>query len=154
MRYGGGIAHADPASSEARDAARQMLKVLLTAHYELTEVAAEQAQLLRSLLLGGNNGDHALSRGGLSLTVLTALANRKPPHAATDQQMRRHKEIQRLAQVVLAYRDELSINRQQMATIVNELAPGITNRPGTGPFKAAKAILDSAQAPLPAIQTL
>lgn len=153
MRYGG-IAHADPASSNARDGAREMLKVLVTAHCELTEVAAEQAQQLRALLLGGNNGDHALSRSGLSHSVLTTLANRKPPHPATDQQSRRHAEIQRLAQVVIAYRDELSVNRQQMATIVNELAPGITDRPGTGPFKAAKAILGSTPNPSPAIRTL
>lgn len=121
-----------------------LLKVLLTAHCELTEVAAEQAQLLRALLLRGNGGDRALGRSGLSHSALSTLLCRKPPRDASDGQMARHAEVQRIAHVILAYRDELAANREQMATVVNELSPGITARPGTGPFKAAKAILESA----------
>jgi len=144
MRYGG-IAHADRAPAGASDMAtsRDMLRVLLTAHCELTEVASELAQQLRALLLRGNADDHALSRSGLSHTVLSTLANRKPPRDATVQQATRHADIQHLAQVIIAYRDELFANRQQMATVVNDLVPGITSQPGMGPFKAARSILDS-----------
>jgi len=144
MRYVG-IAHAERAPAGISDvaASRETLRVLLTAHFELTEVASELAQQLRALLLRGNADDHALSRSGLSHTVLSTLANRKPPGDATLKQATRHGEIQHLAQVIMAYRDELSANRQQMATVVNELVPGITSQPGMGPFKAARAILDS-----------
>ena len=140
-----GIADVDREAATARDDAdaHATLRILLTAHYELTEMAAEQAQQLRALLLRGNGRDRNLSRGGLALNVLWHLARREPPHEATDHQIARNEEIRRLAAVLVAYRDELAANREHMATLVNDLVPGITAEPGMGPFKAAKAILDT-----------
>jgi hypothetical protein len=140
-----GSVHADrtaPTPKGAADA-RDTLRILLTAHYELTEVAADQAQELRALLLRGNGTDRSISRGGLAFNVLGYLTRRVPPPEATDKHVARNEDIRRLAHVLIAYRDELSANRKHMTTLVNELVPGITAQPGMGPFKAAKAILDT-----------
>jgi hypothetical protein len=139
-----GVVHADRGEFATRSApdSRSLLKILLAAHCELTEIAADQAQQLRAVLLRGDNRDRALGRSGLSHGVLSTLAYRNLPHGATDRQISRHGEVQRLAQVVIAYRNELAENRDHMATVVNDLAPGITGQAGIGPFKAAKAILD------------
>lgn len=138
-----GIVYAGGGRAVARDAddAHEVLRILVTAHCELTEAAAEQAHQLRALLVRGNNDDRTLGRGGLGHGVLSTLASRNPPRDATNRQTVRHEEIRRLATVVTAYRDELSANRDQMMTVVNELAPGMTAQPGMGPFKAAQAIL-------------
>jgi hypothetical protein len=143
MRYAS-IVHDNRESDPERSTTnpRDLLRVLLTAHCELTEVAADQLQQLRAMLLRGDNRDRRLGRSGLCQGALFALTDRKPPQDATDGQLARHDEIQRIAQVVIAYRDELSANREQMVVVVNELAPGMTAQPGMGPFRAAKAILD------------
>lgn len=132
----------DPAAQGAADA-YETLRILLTAHCELTETAADQSQDLRALLLRGGPRDRHLSRGGLSYGVLFHLARRTSPTEASDAHVARNDEIQRLAQVLIAYRDELAANRDQMTTLVNQLVPGITDEPRMGPFTAAKAILDS-----------
>ena len=124
--------------------ARDLLGILLTNHRELTEAAAGQTHQLRALLLRGDSGDRHFGRSGLSRGVLSTLAHRNPPSGATEKQTARHAEIRRVAEVVIAYRNELCANRNQMATIVEELAPGMTAQAGMGPFKAATAILDAA----------
>ncbi len=63
-----------------------------------------------------------------------------PPGASRAQTVR-HGEIHRLA---LALRDAaltLKTNRAELDTIVNDLAPGLTSRPGIGPVSAAQAIV-------------
>jgi hypothetical protein len=125
--------------------AHELLGIVFTAHCELTEAASDQTHQLRALLLRGDGKDRTLGRSGLSHGTMSALAWRRSPRGANDQQLARNAEIRRLAQIIIAYRNELSANRDQMAMIVNELAPGITAQPGMGPFKAAKAILDSAR---------
>jgi hypothetical protein len=150
MRYTAIVpANREELATQGSTDARETLRILLTAHCELTEVAADQAQQLRALLLRGDGADRTLGRGGLAYGVLAQLAHRRPPREATEGQVARFSEIQRLAEVLIAYRDELAANREHMAILVNQLAPGITAEPGMGPFKAAKAILDANTLALP-----
>jgi hypothetical protein len=77
----------------------------------------------------------------LSDTVLAALAGRAQPSGGSRAQVVRHAEIRRLA---LALRDaarEVKANRAELDTIVSELVPGLTSRPGIGPVSAAQAIV-------------
>jgi transposase len=128
---------------------RPVLRMLVVAHRQLTEATNDQANQLRALLLRGDNADRDLGRSGLGHGILSTLAHRPLPRDATDRQADRHANIQRLAKVVLAYRKELCDNRDQMAAIVNELAPGVIAQHGVGPLKAAKAMLDATQDTVP-----
>jgi hypothetical protein len=51
----------------------------------------------------------------------------------------RHGEIRRLALAVRAGRHALAANRAQLQTIVDEVAPGLTERRGIGAVTAAQA---------------
>jgi transposase len=53
----------------------------------------------------------------------------------------RHGEIRRLALAVRAGRHALTANRAQLQTIVDEMAPGFTDRRGIGAVTAAQAIV-------------
>jgi transposase len=53
----------------------------------------------------------------------------------------RHGEIRRLALAVRAGRDALAANRAQLQTIVDQMAPGLTERRGIGAVTAAQAIV-------------
>jgi hypothetical protein len=142
-----GILHAVRGETAIRGAAdvRVLLRNLVTAHRQLTEATNDQASQLRGLLLRGDNADRDLGRSGLGHGILCTLAHRPLPRDATGRQIDRHANIQRLARVVLAYRNELCANRDQMAAIVNELAPGVIAQHGVGPLKAAKSLLNANQ---------
>ena len=124
------------------DGDREALRILLCARQELTTLAAARTNRLRALLRDGDDADRDLARRTrLSITTLTGLASRPQPSGASRAQAVRHAEIRRLA---LALRDaarEVKANRAQLATIVEELAPGLTSRPGIGPVTAAQAIV-------------
>ncbi len=123
------------------DGDREALRILLNARGELTTVTTAQTNRLRALLLGGDDTDRQLSRSRLTDATLTGLARRRPPRHADRQHSVRHAEIRRLA---LALRDgarALTTNRAQLQTIVNDLAPGLTDRRGIGPVTAAQAIV-------------
>jgi Transposase IS116/IS110/IS902 family len=79
----------------------------------------------------------------LTLTdpVLAALARRREPRDASREQAVRHGEIRRLAVAVRAGRHALAANRAQLQTIVDEMAPGLTQRRGIGAVTAAQAIV-------------
>ena len=53
----------------------------------------------------------------------------------------RHGEIRRLALTIRAGRHALASNRAQLQTIVDEIAPGLTQRRGIGAVTAAQAIV-------------
>ena len=53
----------------------------------------------------------------------------------------RHDEIRRLAIALRAAARAVKANRAQLQAIVDELAPGLTDRHGIGPVSAAQAIV-------------
>ena len=59
---------------------------------------------------------------------------------ASREQAIRHAEIRRLALAIHDARQGLKSNRAQLQSIVDDLAPGLTQRPGIGPVTAAQAI--------------
>ena len=62
----------------------------------------------------------------------------------------RHGEIRRLALAVRAGRQALAANRAQLQTIVDDMAPGLTERRGVGAVTAAQVIVSfSPRRPLP-----
>ena len=80
-------------------------------------------------------------RARLTDTVLASLARRRlAAHASRDQAVR-HAEIRRLAVALRCAARTLKANRDQLATIIDDLAPGLTDQPGIGPVSAAQAIV-------------
>jgi hypothetical protein len=65
---------------------------------------------------------------------------REPPQASREQAVR-HGEIRRLAHAILVGRHALAANRAQLQTIVDQIAPGLTERRGIGAVTAAQAIV-------------
>ena len=65
---------------------------------------------------------------------------REPPQASREQAVR-HGEIRRLAHAIRAGRHALAANRAQLQTIVDQIAPGLTERRGIGAVTAAQAIV-------------
>jgi transposase len=63
------------------------------------------------------------------------------PRDASREQAVRHAEIRRLALALREAARALKANRAQLQTIVDDLAPGLTDRPGIGPVSAAQAIV-------------
>jgi transposase len=123
------------------DGDREALRILLGTRQELTTTGTAQTNRLRALLLTGDDTDRRLARGVLTEATLTGLARRRLPGDASREQAVRHAEIRRLA---LALRDNgraLKTNRTQLQAIVDEIAPGLTDRRGIGPVTAAQAIV-------------
>jgi transposase len=123
------------------DGDREALRILLCARQELTTTATAQANRLRALLRDGDDHDRDLARASLSLTTLTALARRRPPCDASRTQAVRHAEVRRLAVALRDAARALKANRANLSTIVSDLVPGLTSRPGIGPVSAAQAIV-------------
>lgn len=123
------------------DGDREALRILLGARADLTEIQTAQINRLRALLLSGHDQDRTIARGPLTRTVLNALARRRLPTAATRADTVRHEEIRRLAVAVRARISELAHNKTALRAIVDDLAPGLTARPGIGPVCAAEAIV-------------
>ena len=136
------------------DGDRDALRILLDARHDLTVTSTAQINRLRALLRdGGSDGDNGhddgddgdddgrLARGALTDATLTTLARRRLPHDATRAQAVRHAEIRRLAMAVREARRALAANRAQLQTIVDDLAPGLTDRRGVGPVVAAQVVV-------------
>jgi transposase len=123
------------------DGDREALRILLVAHQEITEAATAQANRLRALLLAGDDTDRRAARGALTQAALASLARRRlPPGAGRDHAVRQA-EIRRLALALGQGRRELKENRKQLLAIVDDIAPGLTDRYGIGPVSAAQAIV-------------
>jgi transposase len=117
------------------------LRILLAARQDIVTAATAQTNRLRALLLVGDDADRRAARRTLPSSALTALARRRVSGEATRADAVRQAEIRRLA---LALRDaerHLKDNRRQLQTVVDELAPGLTNHYGIGPVSAAQAIV-------------
>jgi transposase len=132
---------ADRPPTPRADGDREALRILLGARHELTVVTTAQINRLRALLLGGNDADRDLARATLTDPTLVAMARRRPSPQASLEQAIRHSEIRRLARAVRAGRQVLAANRDQLQTIVDEMAPGLTERRGVGAVTAAQVIV-------------
>jgi hypothetical protein len=117
------------------------VRLLLCARQELTTTSTAQTNRLKALLRDGDDTDRRLARGELTVTVLSELVERRPPRGASRQQAIRHAEINRLAAAIRDASRILKANRAELAAIVNDLVPGLTQRPGIGPVSAAQAIV-------------
>jgi transposase len=123
------------------DGDREALRILLGARHDLTVASTAQTNRLRALLLDGDDTDRQLARGVLGEPTLAGLARRRQPREASREQAVRHAEIRRLALAVRESGRSLKANRAQLQTIVDDLAPGLTDRRGVGPVTAAQAIV-------------
>jgi transposase len=123
------------------DGDREALRILLGARHDLTTAHTAQTNRLRALLLGGDDTDRQLARAALPDTVLAALARRRSPRDADRAQAVRHGELRRLAIAVREGGRALKANRAQLHAIVDDLAPGLTDRRGVGPVSAAQVIV-------------
>jgi transposase len=132
---------ADKLPTPRADGDREALRILLCARQELTATSTAQTNRLKALLRDGDDTDRRLARGELTLTTLSALIKRRRPRGANRQQAIRHAEIRRLAVAVHNASQTLTANRAELAAIVNDLVPRLTERPGIGPVSAAQAIV-------------
>ena len=132
---------ADRLPTPRADGDREALRILLGARNELTTTTTGQANRLRALLLSGDDTDRQTARDALTDATLTSLARRRAPREASREQAVRHAEIRRLALARREATRALKANRRQLQTIVDELAPGLTNHRGIGPISAAQAIV-------------
>ena len=132
---------ADRLPTPRADGDREALRILLNARDELTTTSTGQTNRLRALLLGGEDTERQIACGTLTKATLASLARRRAPHQANREQAVRHAEIRRLALALREAARALKANRAQLQTIVDELAPGLTNQPGIGPISAAQAIV-------------
>ncbi len=123
------------------DGDREAVQILLSARAQLTSATTAQVNRLRALLLAGQDNDPALARGPLSTKTLTSLTRRRGIADATRAQRVRHGEIHRLATAIGQGRAQLKTNLTELASIVADIAPGLTERPGIGPVSAAQAIV-------------
>lgn len=123
------------------DGDREAPRILLCARQELTTTCTRQINRLKALLREGEDTDRWLARGKMTTTTLSTLAKRRQPQDATRAQAVRHGEIRRLAVAVREAARMLTANRAELAVIVNDLAPGLTDRHGIGPVSAAQAIV-------------
>jgi transposase len=124
------------------DGDREALRILLGARHELTVTSTAQTNRLRALLRDAHDDtDRQLARAALTDATLTRLARRRLPRDASREQAIRHAEIRRLALAIHDARRALKANRVQLQSIVDDLAAGLTQRPGIGPVTAAQAIV-------------
>jgi transposase len=123
------------------DGDREALRILLSARHELSVATTAQTNRLRALLLGGGDSERDLARATLTDPVLLTVVRRREPRQASREQAVRHGEIRRLAHAIRAGRHALAANRAQLQTIVDEMAPGLTQRRGIGAVTAAQAIV-------------
>ena len=125
------------------DGDREALRILLGARHDLTTTQTAQTNRLKALLLAGDDHDRHTARAKFNDAVLTGLARRRLPAHASRGHAVRHAEIRRLA-LALALAEsaqQLRANRKQLQAIVDDLAPGLTDRRGIGPVSAAQAIV-------------
>jgi transposase len=134
--------------SPRADGDREELRILLCARHELTTAATAQANRLRALLRDASDQDRVLARTRLSDAILVSLARRRQPAGTSRALAVRSNEIRRLALALRAAARALKANYGELGTIVSDLAPGLTSRPGIGPVTAAPR--PSCRSPTPA----
>lgn len=132
---------ADRLPTPRADGDREALRILLGARRDLTSGKTAHTNQLRALLLSGDDKDRQASRGALTDSTLNGLARRRSPAGASREQAVRQGEIRRLAISLRDTARSLTANRAQLQRIVDDLAPGLTDRNGVGPVTAAQVIV-------------
>jgi transposase len=132
---------ADRLPSVRADGDREALRILLGARQDMIIVSTAQVNRMRALLLAGNDSDRRAARGTLTVTALSALARRRLNASASRSEAIRHAEIRRLAIALRDAERQLAANRKQLQSVVDDLAPGLTQQHGIGPVSAAQAIV-------------
>jgi transposase len=132
---------ADKLPTPRADSDREALRILLCAREELTTTSTGQTNRLKALLRDGDDADRRLARGKLTTPTLSELVKRRQPRETPRAQAIRHAEIRRLAIAVREADRVLKANRAELAAIVNDLVPRLTDRPGIGPVTGAQAIV-------------
>jgi transposase len=131
----------DRLSTPRADGLREALRILLSARQELVTTSTGQINRLRALLLAGDDTDRHASRAALTDAALTALTRRRL-HADADRHAAvRHQEIRRLAIAIRAATRVLKANKAELQDLVDQIAPGLTERPGIGPVSAAQVVV-------------
>jgi transposase len=123
------------------DGDREALRLLLSARDELSYVKTMQANRLHALLIAGDDEDRQLGRGAFNHARLDRIARRRPSTNADRGEAIRRSECRRLALAVRDLDHELKANKTRLATIVEDMTPGLTSQPGIGPVCAAAAIV-------------
>lgn len=123
------------------DGTREALRILLGARAEFTTVSTAQTNRLRALLLSGDDHDRDLARRPLSDPVLASLGRRRRPGDAGPHEAVRHQEIRRLSGALREAARALKANRAQLEDLLEEIAPGLTDRPGVGPVSGAQVVV-------------
>ena len=123
------------------DGPREALRILLAARQEMVTASTGQINRLRALLLSGDDRDRDASRAAFTDEALNRLARRRLSVDADRLQAVRHAEIRRLALAVREATKALKANRRELRELVEQIAPGLTARPGIGPISAAQAVV-------------
>jgi transposase len=123
------------------DGLRDALRILLSARQEMITTSTAQINRLRALLLAGDDNDRVISRRALTGSVLNTLARRRLRADAQRHDAVRHQEIRRLAVAIRDAEVLLKANRRELQQILDDLAPGLTDRPGIGPVSAAQVVV-------------
>ena len=126
------------------DGDREALRLLLAGRRGLVGTQTAQINQLRDLLRGSTldpDTDAELARARFSDTVLARLARRRLPAHATREQAVRHGEIRRLAVAIRDTGRALKANQAHLQALIDQLAPGLTERPGIGAVTAAQVIV-------------
>jgi transposase len=123
------------------DGDREALRILLVTRREMTGEKTAKTNRLVALLRTGEDTDRDLVRTRLTDTGLTRIARRRGHPEHTREQAVRRAEARRLALAIVDLNRALAANKTELATILDQLAPGLTRRPGIGPVSAAQAIV-------------
>ncbi|MGH2908967.1 MAG: IS110 family transposase, partial [Solirubrobacteraceae bacterium] len=132
---------ADRLPTPRADGDREALRILLSARAELVGTQTGQLNRLRALLLLGDDTERALSHGRVNRGWLAQITGRRGRGSDTREAVVRRAESHRLAGAIRAGERELKANRDQLADIVEDLAPGVLTRRGIGPVSAAQALV-------------
>lgn len=128
-------------STPRADGHREALRILSVARQEMTTTQTRHINQLRALLLGGDDAERELARGLLPDTRLALIARRRGHHRDGIEQQVRRTEARRLALSIKASHAALIENKNQLAELIHQTAPGLLNTPGVGPVSAAQVIV-------------
>lgn len=133
---------ADKLPTPRADGDREALRILLGARRDPTTSKTAWSNQLIALLRGGDDTDRQLlPPSGWTRTALTRILRRRHTPGQSREQVIRREEAQRLAAAVLAATEQLATNQAQLLGLVDDLAPGLTDRVGIGPVSAAQALV-------------
>jgi transposase len=123
------------------DGDREALRMLLVARREMVTEKTAKTNRLIALLRTGSDADRDLVRTRLGIPAVNRIARRRPSKDETREQTTRRTEARRLALIIADLDRQLTENKTSLATILDELAPGLRDRVGIGPVSAAQAIV-------------